>query len=163
MTPAPTHFCHLGAIGWDHESWVGPFYPEDLPPEWRLAYYNTQFDCVFLPHGLWGHTPPETLAGWRQETLERFRFLLEHPPGPVTDEDRARIAALGEQGLLLGPEENAWLVWFDAATGLKALAERLQEKGAAAARAGREIHALSLDADLGRLGEVRTLLEVLGY
>lgn len=163
MIPAPTHFCHLGAIGWEHAHWIGTFYPEDLPPEWRLAYYNTRFDCVYLPYPQWAHTPEDVLAAWRAETLERFRFLLEHPPAALTPGDRARIRALDDRAVLLGPEENAWLIGFDATTDLRDLAQRLQEKARAAVAAEHGLYLVSLDADLARLEDVRHLLEALGY
>lgn len=163
MNDTAMHFTALGAIGWEHEHWLGAFYPEDLPEEWRLAYYATQFDCVYLPHAHWARTAPETLETWAAETLERFRFLLEHPPGALQPEETARIAALGDRAVLLGPGENAWLIWFDAGSDLKALAERIQEKGQEAFAQGHRLYLLSLDAHLGRLEEVRTLLEVLGY
>lgn len=163
MTDPAMHFCALGAIGWEHEHWVGTFYPEGLPPEWRLSYYATQFDCVFLPHALWAHTAPATLTSWAAETLDRFRFLLEHPSTDLGPEERSRIAALGERGVLLTQQALAWLTWFDAATDLKVLAQRIQEKGGQAYAQGHRLYLLSLDADLARLMEVRTLLEVLGY
>ncbi|MEO1766666.1 DUF72 domain-containing protein [Thiobacter aerophilum] len=163
MTQSAMHFCALGAMGWEHGHWLGAFYPEDLPTEWRLSYYATQFDCVFLTHALWAHTAPETLSSWAAETLERFRFLLEHPPGPFSPEDQARLAALGERGVALGPERHAWIIWFDANADLKLLAQRIQEKGQQAYAQGQRLYIISLDADLARIEAVRTLLEVLGY
>jgi len=163
MTHAATHFCALGAIGWDHPQWVGPFYPEDLPEEWRLAYYNTQFDCVFLPYPLWAHAPLPTVASWAEETLERFRFLLEHPPRAPDQGDYERIAALGERAVLLTAETRDFLLWFDAGTDLKDLAARLQAKAKEAFAGNHRLYLLSFDADLASLLQVRTLLEVLGY
>ncbi len=163
MTHAPTHFCHLGAIGWDHSEWTGAFYPEDLPPEWRLAFYNTHFDCVFLPYPLWAREAPATLAAWRDDTLERFRFLLEHPPGAPGRDDVARLATLSDRAVLLGREECAWLLWFDGTDELRALAARLEEEARRAVAQSHPLYLVSRDGDLGRLLEVQSLLEVLGY
>lgn len=159
MTYAPNYYCHLGAIGWDHEAWAGSFYPEDMPPEWRLSYYNTHFDCVLLPYRDWGARSLETLAAWREDTLERFRFLLEHPPGTLTDEDQARIDALAGKAVLLRPEENRQVVWFARDANPRELSGQLQAK----ASEGRVFYVVSLDASQGKLEEVRTLLDVLGY
>lgn len=163
MNDAPTHFCRLGAIGWEHDSWVGAFYPEDLPAEWRLSYYNTQFDCVFLPYPQWSHTPVQTLEAWAQDTLSRFRFLLEHAPGTSAPGDAVRLAALGEKAVLLTPAQRRWVVGFDATTPLKDLADRLKEKAEEAWTVGEPLWLISLDADLPRIEAVRTLLELLGY
>lgn len=159
MTHAPTYRCRLGAIGWEHETWAGSFYPEDMPPEWRLSYYNTQFECVLLPYRDWSTATDEELTTWREDTLERFRFLLEHPPGALSDADRARIGALSPKAVLLGPEENRHLLWFDASSDLRELTSRLQAK----AQQGPGLYLVSLDADQAKLAEVRTLLDVLGY
>jgi len=159
MTHAPTYRCLLGAIGWEHDAWIGGFYPEDMPPEWRLSYYNTHFECVLLPYHHWSTQTVETLGTWREDTLERFRFLLEHPPGALSEPDRARIDALSPKAVLLGPEENERVLWFDAASDPRDLAERLQAKAAD----GQTFYLLSLDASQAKLGEVRTLLDVLGY
>jgi hypothetical protein len=159
MTHAPTYHCRLGAIGWEHDTWLGSFYPEDLPPEWRLSYYNTRFDCVLLPYHDWSARTPAELGGWRADTLERFRFLLEHPPGALAADDPARIAALGDKAVLLGPEENERVLWFEAGGDLRELAAQVQ----AGARPGQELYLISLDADGAKLAEARTLLDVLGY
>lgn len=159
MTHAPTYYCHLGAIGWDHDAWVGGFYPDDMPPEWRLSYYNTHFECVLLPYRDWSARGIDELNSWREDTLERFRFLLEHPPGALADEDRARIDALAEKAVLLGPEENERVLWFDAASDPRELAAKLQTR----AGQGQTFYLLSRDADMAKLTEARTLLDVLGY
>jgi hypothetical protein len=159
MTHAPTHQCLLGAIGWDHDAWIGGFYPDDMPPEWRLAYYNTHFECVLLPYREWGARGVKELTAWREDTLERFRFLLEHPPGALTEDDRARIDALADKAVLLGPEQNECIIWFDATGKPRELAARVQAQGAR----GETFYLLSLDANQPKIDEVRTLMEVLGY
>jgi uncharacterized protein YecE (DUF72 family) len=159
MTSTPTFHCYLGTIGWDHETWVGSFYPESLPAEWRLSFYNTHFDCVFLPYHDWGTRSVEDMAVWRGDTLERFRFLLEHPPAAPSHDDRHRIDALTAKAVPLGPETKAQVVWFDAASDLRSLATRLREGVAR----NEVLYVISVDADQARLAEVRTLLDVLGY
>ena len=155
MHPAPTYRCYLGAIGWDHATWAGAFYPEDLPPEWRLSYYNTGFECVYLPYALWSKTPPETLAAWREETLERFRFLLE--PAASRD-DAERIAALGEKALVATPHAGPAIIWLEPGANLKQLAQTLQ-----AQLAPPPLYLVSVSGDYAQLDQARTLLDVLGY
>jgi hypothetical protein len=43
----------LGVVGWDREDWVGCYYPEDLPEDWRLAYLANDADAVMLRPAEW--------------------------------------------------------------------------------------------------------------
>lgn len=151
------HYCLLGAIGWDHPAWVGPFYPEDLPAEWRLNYYSTNFDCVYLPYAVWSAAAPETLAAWRHDTLEQFRFLLEAPPTPSAADD-ALIAALGEKAVVVQPHLGPPLVWLEPDANLRQLAQTLQ-----ALEAVPPFYLVSASADYAQLEQAHTLLEILGY
>lgn len=67
----------IAAQGWDHDGWSGPFYPADLPPEWRLAYYANAFPAVVVPAALWRTADAATVAQWVADTAEGFYFLLE--------------------------------------------------------------------------------------
>jgi len=158
MHTPPTYRCNLGAIGWDHDAWSGAFYPEDLPPEWRLAFYNTEFECVYLPYAVWSRESPETLAQWREDTLERFRFLLEQAHGPASAEDAARLAALGEKAVLAVAHDGPVIVWLEPGADLKQLAQAIQEQAIAS-----PLYLVSVSADYPQLEQARTLLEVLGY
>lgn len=151
------HYCLLGAIGWEHPAWDGTFYPEDLPPEWRLNYYNCAFECVYLPYATWRTTPLETLAAWRQDTLEHFRFLLEAPPTP-SNADAALLDTLGEKAIVVHPRQGPILVWLEPDANLRPLAQQLQALEQAA-----PIYLISTSGDLVQLEQIRTLLEVLGY
>lgn len=148
------HYCLLGAIGWDHPSWCGTVYPEDLPAEWRLNYYNTLFECVYLPYADWHAIPLETLQAWHHTTLDHFRFLLEPPP--AANPAAAQIAALGEKALLVYPTTS--LLWLAPETPLKQLAQSLQTLENA-----RPIYLVSRSGDFAQLEQARNLLEVMGY
>ena len=150
------HYCLLGAIGWDHPEWNSTFYPDDLPPEWRFNYYSNAFECVYLPYATCRATAAETLSGWCQDTLAHFQFLLEPPP-LATDDDTARIAALGEKAVLT-QRPGLSLVWLDPNANLKQLAQTLQALEAAA-----PIYLISTTGDMAQLEQARTLIEVLGY
>lgn len=72
----------IGAAGWEHAGWEGWFYPEDLPPEWRLTYYGNEFSQVLVPEALWLTSQVQAPWGvWRDDVDESFRFVLEirHP------------------------------------------------------------------------------------
>ncbi len=67
----------VGARGWDHASWGGGFYPDDLPEEWRLTYYSNCFGGVLVPEGSVMAADGENLAGWLEDVTEDFRFFVE--------------------------------------------------------------------------------------
>ncbi len=69
----------LGAWGWEHPEWVGRFYADDLPPEWRLTFYANEFDAVGLYAAGWMNPSIETLEQWIEDTREDFRFHLVMP------------------------------------------------------------------------------------
>ncbi len=38
----------VGVFDWDRFAIQGGFYPDDIPQEWRLAYYSNEFACACL-------------------------------------------------------------------------------------------------------------------
>jgi hypothetical protein len=137
----------LGVSGWEWPDWEDGFYPADMPPEWRLAYYNTQFSCVFVPAAQWRRATDETLRQWEEDTHGQFLFLLEEVPGAAVP------APLEEKGRCLSAED-ARISWIDRHSDIKALAEVLKR--------GNVRYVLSRDGDLSQLERVRTLLGLLG-
>ncbi|MEW5891883.1 MAG: DUF72 domain-containing protein [Pseudomonadota bacterium] len=146
---------YLGAAGWDHAEWVGPFYPEELPAEWRLAFYNTQYRCVYLERAAWTDVAPDIWAQWAQETQEDFRFVLE--ASASSGRNAAVVEALGGRAVLVDSVQDARLLWFDAATDLRALADRLRSQWGQG-----PVYLISRDAGLERLAQVRTMLDLMG-
>lgn len=67
----------VGAEGWEHPDWGGQFYPDDLPPEWRLTYYANEYRQVLLPFASWHTADEEQFGGWCDDVPERFRFVLD--------------------------------------------------------------------------------------
>lgn len=59
----------VGVKNWDRKAWVGNFYPQDMPEEWRLDYYSSQFGCVLLGE--------ETWSCWQNEDIEEIYEALE--------------------------------------------------------------------------------------
>lgn len=85
------------ADGWDHDGWVGPFYPDDLPGDWRLGYYANAFRGVLVPAATVAGAHRGTAEGWLEDTPAGFRFVLEVDPErpPATYEEV--VTALGER------------------------------------------------------------------
>jgi hypothetical protein len=145
---------YLGASDWNHPAWLGGFYPADMPEAWQLAYYNTQFSCVWLPYSRWSQADATDMALWRDDTHAGFRFLLEQPPaGAVV----APPPVLSDRiGAVCGVDA-AYLIWFEAGVDLKALTARIQARASQG-----PAYLLSRDADLATLDRVGTLLGLLG-
>ncbi len=144
----------LGAVGWQHPSWQSVFYPDDLPEDWLLAYYNTQFQAVFLPHADWSTATAAQLAQWAEDSQPGFRFVLESGPSRVAAGRAAEI--LGDRLGIITHREDPRLLWFDAGTDLKVLARQID-------RRDKPLYLFSRDADLATLQRVSTLLELMGW
>lgn len=150
-----TYSVYLGAAGWNAPAWLDEFYPEDMPEDWRLAFYNTQFRCVYLERGAWAGLNPEIWAQWANETHESFRFVLESSGSAETD--AAAVEAFGGRAVLVASAQAADLLWFDTASDLRRLMAQMRAKAADGI-----VYLLSRDAELPRLLEVRTALELMG-
>lgn len=139
----------LGVAGWEWPAWSEAFYPEDMPEDWRLTYYNTQFACVFLEAARWQRLGQAEWRQWAEDTHDRFLFLLEGEAGqPVPPELRDRALCL--------PATDPRILWFDTGSALKALSTDLQQ-----ALPGPRF-LISRDGDIPQLERVRTLLQLLG-
>ncbi|HNU63223.1 MAG TPA: hypothetical protein PKJ96_01765 [Thiobacillaceae bacterium] len=139
----------LGVKGWDWPTWDAGFYPADMPPEWRLTYFNTQFPCVFLPETHWRGVAAEDILQWREDTHAHFLFLLEGHAGTAPPQ------ALHDRALCL-PARDECIVWFDARSDLRTLTTHLRQPSAQAR------FLISEDGDLVQLERVRMLLQLLG-
>lgn len=145
---------YSGAVGWMHASWRGDFYPEDLPDDWQLSFYNTQFRCVYLPYPLWRDVPDEEVAGWLRDTREGFRFVLQMPEN--SDAETARLAGrFGESGV---SEQQVDILWLEGKPDLRDLAQRMLK----AAQGGSPLFLILRDGAPGQLRQVGELMDVLG-
>jgi uncharacterized protein YecE (DUF72 family) len=149
-----SYIVYQGSQGWGHEGWAGDFYPVDLPADWQLPFYNTQFRCVYLPYALWRNAGDEDVACWLHETRNEFRFVLQAPACPDA-RDLASAARFGERGM---PEAGADIVWVNGEPDLRKLAQRMQ----AAAQSGVPLYVISQDASLPQLRKITELMDVLG-
>lgn len=143
---------YLGASDWRHSEWVGEFYPDDMPEDWRLAYYQTQYGCVWLARAAWLDLPTDVWHTLLDDVRNEFRFLLEgsgdeiYLKHPILRTD-ARVIA----------DEDARIIRFDMHTSLETLTSRLQD-----AHESDAVFLISRDSRLEKLREVATLLELLG-
>ena len=94
----PEHRFLLGARGWEHAGWDADFYPDDLPADWRLAYYANQFPVVLVPAERFDAATGDELEEWADEVGEGFRFLVELSPQAAAEPEPtgARLERLGE-------------------------------------------------------------------
>jgi hypothetical protein len=143
---------YVGAVNWIHPAWHQGFYPDGLPDDWLLSYYNTQFQTVYLPATVWRAIPQTTWAQWLSDTQEGFYFVLE----PVD----SVAAPASERVLLATPAwaaDHVW--WLDESSDLRALAQRIAHQ----ATTGEPLFVFSRSADVGLLQQVNTLRQVMGY
>ena len=143
----------VGAMDWNLPHWRGRFYPEDLPDDWLLSYYNTQFEAVYLPATVWQAVSDAAWAQWLYDTQDGFCFVLE-PGGSEA------IPPVSPRILLATPAWTAAHVWWlDEAPDLRALAQRITQQAAV-----REpLFVFSRSGDLALLEKAKTLKQVMGY
>ena len=151
MTPNPLVL--VGASGWQQPAWRGGLYPDDLPDDWLLSYYNTQFQAVYLPATVWQGASSATWAQWLYDTRDDFYFVLE--PGEAVSAKPA-----SPRVLLATPGWEAQHVWWlDEAPDLRALAQRIAQQAAT----GEPLFVFSRSGNAGLLEQANTLRQVMGY
>jgi len=67
----------VGACGWQHDQWQGQFYPDDIPFDWRLAYYANEFDTLLLPFEMWSKYKLEEIESWLEDVPAGFDLFFE--------------------------------------------------------------------------------------
>lgn len=68
-----------GTSGWSYSAWRGRFYPPDLPTDRMLPAYAAQLDAVEVNSTYYRMPRPATLAAWRAQVPQAFRFALKAP------------------------------------------------------------------------------------
>lgn len=76
----------IGAYGWLHSHWNATFYPDDLPEDWRLAYYSNEFNVVMVPQQYWRQDKGYDCENWLDDIHDEFRFYLECPALALSDD-----------------------------------------------------------------------------
>lgn len=172
----------LGTVGWERADWLGSYYPLDLPPEWRLAYYANDCSCVLLPAAAWCAVDRQRLRACVQEAPDRLQYFLQAPaagaPGPCPN----LTVFEAKSAILLVDRPDPWQVivpqwvaqgsglWVDSDSDASLICwsiERadLRQLRARAETLQRGTRALVLDgvaADPGSVPKLRTLLELMG-
>ncbi|GBD32102.1 hypothetical protein HRbin33_01064 [bacterium HR33] len=69
----------LGTQGWEHASWVGSFYPRNIPCSEMLAFYAAEFGTVEAGGSFYCTPAAATLSQWRRSVPEEFLFSLKVP------------------------------------------------------------------------------------
>jgi uncharacterized protein YecE (DUF72 family) len=77
-----------GTSGWSYPAWKGSFYPEGLPSARMLPAYAERLPTVEVNATFYRTPAAKTLASWREEVPEPFRFALK---GPQAVTHRARL------------------------------------------------------------------------
>lgn len=172
----------LGLQGWPHPEWEGAYFPEDLPADWQFAYYANEAGCLLLPADDWLALSPLELTGWMEDSPSWFRFYLEWPSAASSTDVAERLRLFeGQVGAILNPGGRTALlknipvwhvqdhgVWVDSQGRERLICLRTDGRGLRElrdelARLPASVRALVIDdPDPARLGELRTLCELLG-
>lgn len=147
-------YLYSGTVGWTGNDLFHAFYPEDMPEDWKLAYYNTQFRCVYLPVNIWTDFKGSDIAALHDETRDGFRFVL----GDGSENDRNNIININMLSDKFVAENEVDLCWLDQTMILRELARRMQS----AINTGQPLYLISRDCDWTLLRQVNELIEVLG-
>jgi len=67
---------YVGTSGWNYPEWKDDFYA-GVPRRRWLSHYATRFPCVEVNATFRRSMQPETLARWRNETPDDFRFVVK--------------------------------------------------------------------------------------
>jgi hypothetical protein len=173
----------IGTAGWQRPAWADAFYPEDLPPDWRLAYYANVCDALLVGQA--------DLADCRVEDFDRlldeagddlWLFVDGTGLAPAWREwlaglPRARVVPLGVTGQAsaVGSGGAPWSAeghddWVDPGSGRRLRRWPLEVFDLRALREparalAPEVAVLIVDGPAGspaHVGELRTLLGLLG-
>jgi uncharacterized protein YecE (DUF72 family) len=68
---------YVGTSGWHYESWVGRFYPQDLPAAEMLSFYARTFGTVEVNNSFYRLPADDTLRRWAEVTPPEFVFAFK--------------------------------------------------------------------------------------
>jgi hypothetical protein len=143
----------IGAANWTHPAWNGGFYPDDLPEDWLLSYYNTRFHAVYLPESTWQSVAEATWTAWLNETHAGFVFVLEPGAGECAAPASERVLRANAAW----QADHVW--WLDEVPDMRALARRIAQHAAT----GEPLFVFSRSGNLALMEEADTLRQVMGY
>jgi uncharacterized protein YecE (DUF72 family) len=68
-----------GTSGFSYKEWCGEFYPPKLPPKAMLAHFAERLPTVEINNTFYRLPNSATIAGWRAQVPDRFRFAVKTP------------------------------------------------------------------------------------
>lgn len=99
----------IGSASWEEDEWQASFYPEDLPPEWRMAYYANEFSTTVINcHDYADSARLDLLSEMLEDCHEGFRPVLSINTGKVSPQQAETVLQ--------------WLDGFDSDIGIHRLA-----------------------------------------
>lgn len=87
----------VGARGWQYSDWIGEFYPEDLPEDWRFSFYSNDFHTILVPYDSLVGCEVNDWCEWVEDTQKDFYFYVEISETALWDGVKPYLEALGEQ------------------------------------------------------------------
>lgn len=159
----------VGTVGWCRPAWCAAYYPEDLPTDWRLAYYANDANCVWLePEDVAGLNVAAFAAAWG-ETDGSLEVYCE---AAAVDNGLGGLAeVVGDSLILMEPpsDDGGDAVWRQANGHRRVARWHLDTFDLRAARTRIEglphgVTGFCLDGPAGspeRLHELRTLFDLL--
>lgn len=66
-----------GTSGFSYAEWCGRFYPHALPGAQMLRFYSSRLPTVEINNTFYRMPNPETVAAWRDEVPDSFRFAVK--------------------------------------------------------------------------------------
>jgi uncharacterized protein YecE (DUF72 family) len=75
----PIEGYYLGCPGWGTKTWVGRLFPTATRPAEFLERYARVFNTVEGNTTFYALPPPETVARWREQVPDSFRFCFKFP------------------------------------------------------------------------------------
>ncbi|HHT00639.1 MAG TPA: hypothetical protein ENK73_07265 [Thiomicrospira sp.] len=67
----------IGTYGWQKDSWIGSFYPDDLPEDWMLEFYANAYRVVLVPEQAWLNWDDEVINETLDAVEGAFSFYFE--------------------------------------------------------------------------------------
>lgn len=81
----------VGTLGWDYDEWVENYYSDDLPDDWRFAYYSNDHRSVLVPADHIKLDVKDAASEWAEDCDEEFRFVVEIPKNHLLAADEATL------------------------------------------------------------------------
>jgi len=87
----------VGSRGWQYSDWVGEFYPDDLPEDWRFSFYSNEFHSILVPYEALAQYEVDDWVDWAEDTQKNFSFYVEIAGTASWNEVEPYLDALGTQ------------------------------------------------------------------